>query len=181
MENFNNIVSQLYKNQELNDCIGKVIPTAYRDDFKQELFLILLEKNPTEIVRISESGKLLYYVVRIILNLSRQERNIFHTKYMDKRIDYDTEKVLYSTRNPAEVDTMEERQQRENQEDNFLTELSCIDEKLGNKNYPYYQSIVELIAKYGSMREVSRQTGIPKTTVARAAQRVRNHFNDNLR
>ena len=106
MDNYNKILTQLYTNSDLDDCIRKVIPTNHREDFKQELFLILLEKPSGEIIRISESGKLLYYVVRIILNLSRQERNVFHTKYMDKRIEYNTAKVNYS-RSPADFNTME--------------------------------------------------------------------------
>jgi hypothetical protein len=83
------IITELYKSREIDDCINKLIPAQDRDDFKQELFLILLEKQTEEIVRIDQTGKMLYYVVRIIINLSRQQRNVYHSKYRDKKIAYD--------------------------------------------------------------------------------------------
>lgn len=180
MDNYNRLIADLYQNQELNDCIHKFIPATHREDFKQELFLILLEKPHEEIIRISETGKLVYYVVRIILNLYRQERNVFHTKYLDKRIEYDTEKTN-SFQPEVEYFTIDKRQELEELEERFLQELDGIDGKMGGIDYPYYQSLVELIVKYGSMAEVSRQTGIPKCTISRSVKRVRNYLNDNVR
>lgn len=178
--NAKTIIADLYTNQAIDDCIVKVVDRGPRDDFKQELFLILLEKPAEEIERIDQEGKILYYVVRIILNLIRQERNVYHKTYLEKKIDYDTEKVLYS-RSPAEHGTIEERQEREDREDSFLVELEGIDAKIGNKGYPYHQELINLIVKHGGIRETSRQTGIPKTTVARAVHKVRSHLNDNVR
>lgn len=140
--------------------------------------MILLEKPSEEIIRISEDGKLLYYVVRIILNLSRQAKNIYHTKYNDKRVDYDTEKVLYS-RCPSEVDTMGERIDRENREERFLEELNGIDVRMGG-NYPFHENLISLIVEYG-LRETSRQTGIPKSTLHDSVKKIRGHLNENVR
>lgn len=93
-------LTELYNSKQLNECIQKFVKPDYRDDFKQELFLILLTKPQAELMDIINQGNIIYYTVRIIINLSRQSKNTFQTTYFDKKIDYDTEKVLYS-RSPA--------------------------------------------------------------------------------
>lgn len=172
-------ITDLYNSKQLNECIQKFVKECYRDDFKQEVFLILLSKPKEEIQRIIDQGNILFYTVRIIINLSRQENNTFIQTFFDKRIDYDTEKVLYS-RSPADFDTIGERQQRENKEDELLKELEGIDSKMGSNNFPYYEKIIKIIAEHGSLRKVSEITGIPKSTIHSSVKKVRGHFKDRL-
>lgn len=42
------------------------------DDFRQELFLILSEKNPDDLNRMADAGELLSYACRIALNMTRK-------------------------------------------------------------------------------------------------------------
>lgn len=169
------IIEDIYGSPEITECIERVIDPRYREDFKQELFLILLEKPCDEIVDVSEGNRFKWFVVRIILNQRRQQRAMYHTKYIDKRTEYDTDKVMYSLP-PSEVNTMEERIMREKKEEQLIEELSGIDIKMGNKRFPVYERLVELIVEYGGMREVSRRTGIPIATVSTAVKRVRTHL-----
>ncbi len=173
MDKLTDIISILYTSRELDECISKVVAPRHRDDFKQELFLILLEKPPQEIVRIAETGKLLYYVVRIILNLSRQERNIYHTKYLDKKTEYNTDRVLQSCEEELGI---EERQEKETAEDAALYEFRLMDDKLRPGGFPYYRSLVELVVKYGSLREAEQATGIPRSTLHDTIVKVRNYL-----
>jgi len=172
-------LTELYNSKQLNECIQKFVKPDYRDDFKQELFLILLTKPKAELRDIIEQGNIIYYTVRIIINLSRQNKNTFLTTYFDKRIDYDTEKVLYS-RSPADFDTIGERQEREDKEDELLKELEGIDHKMGSKNFPFYEKLIRIVAEHGGIREASRRTGIPKSSVHRSINRIKDHFKDRL-
>lgn len=172
-------LTELYNSKQLNECIQKFVKPDYRDDFKQELFLILLTKPQAELRDIINQGNIIYYTVRIIINLSRQSKNTFQTTYFDKKIDYDTEKVLYS-RSPADFDTIGERQERENKEDQLLSELEGIDHKIGNKNFPFYETLLRIVAEHGGIREASRRTGLPKSSIYDSVKKVRNHFKDRL-
>lgn len=172
-------LTELYNSKQLNECIQKFVKPDYRDDFKQELFLILLTKPQAELRDIINQGNIIYYTVLIIINLSRQSKNTFQTTYFDKKIDYDTEKVLYS-RSPADFDTIGERQERENKEDQLLRELEGIDHKIGNKNFPFYETLLRIVAEHGGIREASRRTGLPKSSIYDSVKKVRNHFKDRL-
>jgi hypothetical protein len=177
--NVRDTLTELYNSKQLNDCIDKFVKPDYRDDFRQELFLILLTKPEPELRSIIEQGNIIYYVVRIIINLSRQDKNTFQLTYFDKKIDYDTEKVLYS-RSPADFDTIGERQNREDKEDAMLKELEGIDSKMGSNNFPYYEKIIKIIAEQGSLRKAAEITGIPKSTIHSSVKKVRGHFKDRL-
>lgn len=169
------IITELYSAPEIDDCISKLVKKELGPDFKQELFLILLSV-PCEKVE-QMNGTFKYFVVRIILNLVRQEKNIFHKTYLDKTIEYDTDKLNYQTISPADIDTISERQQRENEEERIIRRFEIIDRELGNNSYPYHKEMIKLLVECGSNREVSRRTGIPHTTVDRTINHVRKYFN----
>lgn len=168
------IITGIYSLPEIDDCISKLVTKELRPDFKQELFLILLGIDCDKINQMN--GSLKYFVVRIILNLVRQKRNIFHRTYLDKTIEYNTDKINYQASSPADHDTMMERIERENKEDQTISKLYGIDENMGNKEYPYHQEIIKLILECGSMREVSRRTGIPDQSVRNTVYRVRKYL-----
>lgn len=174
------IISDLYNSPEVNDCIKKVVDRGPRDDFKQELYVILLEYPCDKIVEVSNQGKIKYFVARIIINLFNQERNVFQKKYLNNKIDYDTEKVLYHSLPPSDYNHMEERKRREDVEDIILEGAEGIDERMGNDSFPYYENLIQALKKHGSMREVSRELGIPIASISMAIKRVRTHLKDNL-
>ena len=107
------------------------------------------------------NGNLKYFVVRIILNLVRQKRNVFHKTYLDKTVEYNSDLLKYETSSPADVDTMAERHENEDKEEEIINRIESIDKELGNLSYPYHRAMVELLSKLGSMRAVSYETGIP--------------------
>lgn len=157
------MLTALYTSPEIDKCIARLIPKDLRQDFKQELFLILLQI-PSEIIA-RMNGSLKYFVVRIILNLARQKNNIFHKKYLNKT----TELKDY----PDEPNLIEERIELEAIEDKIIMNLENIDTALGNSSYPYHREIIKLLAEYGSIREVSRQTDIPRVSLGRTINKVR--------
>lgn len=167
-------ITQIYSAPEIDDCICKLVPRSLKADFKQELFLILLGIDCDKIDQMNGSFK--YFVVRVILNLCRQKRNVFHRTYLDKTVEYNTDKLNYQATSPADQDTMGDRADRETREDETIMRLVGIDEQLGNKDYPYHEQIVKLLAECGSLREVTKRTGIPHVTVHRTIKKVREHL-----
>lgn len=159
---------------EIDDCICKLVREEYREDFKQELFLILLEIPCDRVVQMNGTFK--YFVVRIILNLARQKKNEFHKKYLDRSVEYNTDKLNYQVSSPADVDTMGERIEREKREESILMQIPGIDKALGHDSFPYHEVILSMITKLGSMRKVSIETGIPATTLRRTVLRIREHL-----
>jgi hypothetical protein len=166
------IISDLYISRELDDCISKMVRAGDRGDFKQELFLIVATIEEGIIKRLHDDNKLKFYVVKIIMNLANQERNTYHKKYRSTKVVYDTDKVM-SLPHPAESSEMEMRQAREDKEMVLVHEVSNLESKFKTH---YYTRLCELIAEHGSMRAVSRLTGIPTMSISDAIKKVRNHL-----
>lgn len=167
-------ITAIYQQPEIDDCICKLVKKELRPDFKQELFLILLQVPCDTIDRMN--GDLKYYVVRVILNLVRQQKNVFHKTYLDKTIEYNTEKINYQVSSPAETDTISERIEKELSEEKIIVRLDTIDLELGNSSYPFHRELIKLINKYGTIREVEKITGIPRTTIHRTVKKVRDQL-----
>lgn len=137
-----------------------------------------MEGPQENLVALEAKGELVYFVVRIILNLSRQTRNVFHKKFLDPNIVYDTEKVLYSSLPPSDHNHFEERKEREKKEEQILEEIRNLGEVF---NTFYYNKLVDLIVEYGSASEVERRTGIGKWNISRAMKKIRTHLNDKIK
>lgn len=164
------IISDLYFNKDLDDCIRKVVAEKHREDFKQELFLILLE-NPERLTEAHANNKLVYYIVRIVLNLCHRTRNPIYKRYFDKRVVYNSE--MLDSFLPCESPDFDERIKKEQKETAMITELENLDTHFGTF---YYRELVNLVAKDGSMRATGRRLGIPVCSISRAVKKVRNHL-----
>jgi hypothetical protein len=165
----NAIVENLYKSRELDDCIKKMVRQDHQSDFKHELILLLYEKPHELILSLYNTSGLTYYVVRIILNLVNQKRNVYHRTYNDSNITYDTsvlDKVSY------EEITMVERMKDEERELRVVAEIKNLDENT-TERFPFYQSLVYAVERYGGIRAASRATGIPRSSICDAIKIVR--------
>lgn len=163
------IITDLYNSPDLADCITKIVKPLHREDFKQELFIIILEIDRSKIIQLHKEGVLKYFVVRICLNLTRQKRNIYHKKYLD----YENKIQLPETLTIENPDISD----RILKEDKELRLCNHIESDLENVfGTHYYKSLVKLIAEKGSMREVSRQTGIHISSISKAVKKVREHL-----
>lgn len=169
------LITEVYDLREVDECIAKIIRTDHQRDFKQEVFLILLETPCDKVSTISQTGGLRLYVFRIIWNLFRQKRNVYNSTYREQSVEYNTDKLdseKYSLP-PAEYDSIGERQRKEDKEMVMITRISQLDDVMGTF---YHRELVALIAKYGSMREVSRQLGIPTSSISDSIKKVRKHL-----
>jgi len=167
-------ISAIYSSNEIDDCIRKLIIPNNREDFKHEVFLILLQIPCDEIVRMNGTFK--FYVVRIILNLARQRNNIYHRLYIDKTVEYNSDKLAYETSSPADFDSMQERVSREEQELMDVQRLKTIDQEMGKKDFPVYWATLKALVECGSFRKLEQQTGIPAGTAHRTIQKIRDQL-----
>lgn len=165
------IIERLYKSKDLDDCIRKTVREDHRNDFKHELFLLLYDKPQQLLIDLYNSSGLTYYVVRVILNLATQKRNIYHRNYNDSNITYDSEKL---TGPCDELPDFTERIQKEEKEIRLINEINFNLDDGGR--FPYYRELVKLVDQYGGIRAASRATGIPKSSIAEAVKKVRNHL-----
>jgi hypothetical protein len=167
----NAIVETLYKSKELDDCIRKTVRQDHQSDFKHELILLLYEKPHELILSLYNTSGLTYYVVRIILNLVNQNRNRYHRIYNDSKITYDTS-AIESMNVSYEGMTMVERMKDEERELRVVAEIKNLDENT-TERFPFYQSLVYAVERYGGIRAASRATGIPRSSICDAIKIVR--------
>lgn len=164
---FNEIIEELFFSNELDSCIAKMVREDLRADFKQELFVIILNQDKTKIEEINDRGQLRYFVVRIVINLVSQTRNVFHKQYLNKTVshpedvrdDYDRELVM----------------EKEIRHENALRKISQMDEHF---NTFYYRALTELVKRHGSMNKAAKASGIPLTTISNGFKKIRSHLKE---
>lgn len=167
------IIERLYRSRELDDCISKLIRPDHRSDFKHELILVLYGLPHHFICSLFNSSGLTFYVVRSIINLSRNKHDVYLKNYTNQNID-----LLPDMPNeiPSHEDCdMEKREAEEQREIDLLFEIN---HRLDDPDrFPYYRSIIEQVAKHGGIRAASRELGIPKTTIFNSIKKVRDKLN----
>ena len=172
------IITELYKSKEIDSAIDKNLfhsktqAARNREDFKQELFLIISQIKEEILVQLHQSRQLRFYVVRIILNMNWQKNNEYNRVYLNKKILYNTDE-LYTLNISAEAECLEERIESEEKELELVRRIDNLDQSL---NSPAYRCLVLAVDKFGSQREVSKKTGIPASVISRSIKKVREHL-----
>jgi DNA-directed RNA polymerase specialized sigma24 family protein len=173
----NEIISELYKSREFNDCIGRMEPEHLRDDLKAEVMLALLEKDDQFIIDIHFRGELKFFTTRIILNLIKSNTSPFYKKYRMTHSSLDTTYkepialVVISKLGPTASPESEisDRLRRELEEDKVKQYIKTL--------YWYDREIVELYIKLGNYRAIEKETGIPfescYSTVKKVIKKIR--------
>jgi len=147
--------------------LHKIAPPEHFDDFKQEVFLILTQKKD-DVQRAYNDNKHLFYSVRIMVNLANQERNVYHKTYRNGNLPF-KEEIFEQV--PCEAsEELQIRRIKEDDEIKLLNRIEGLEETTGTC---YYRLLVAAIKKHGTYREVSRQTGIPLTSIHNAVKKIR--------
>ena len=165
MADINKIITELYDDAEVNECIRKFAPSHLYDDFKQEFFLRLLEHGEG-LVKAYENGGHRYYCASVIVSLITRSRDVFHKKFSGW-----PEPLPNNLTMPDETD--EGREAREAEELRLIERIDRIEQETGRA---YYRMLIEAVMRLGSYREVSRQTGIPVSSISDSMKLIRNHL-----
>lgn len=153
----NQIITELYKSREFNECIGKMEPDHLRDDLRSEVVLILLETSDEKIKQLHEQvNGLKYYTVRIILNLIQSKTSKFYKQYRQQLAQ------LHDRFACEEVD-IEERAAREETEDKAMSEIDNL--------YWYNKEMVKLYIEHGNYRAIEEITRIPYSSAYKTIQK----------
>lgn len=90
MASKNTIIEELYNSKNFNDCINKMEPDYLRDDLKAEVILVVCEMNDERLAEMYDTKKLIYFVVRIIMNMIKSKTSGFYRKYRLAKIEIDS-------------------------------------------------------------------------------------------
>lgn len=77
--------------KELIDKLGNTFHSQLgtnKEDWKQEMWLIILELPEDKLIRLYENKELDWYILSIARNQVVNDRSTFNRKYNDKRITY---------------------------------------------------------------------------------------------
>jgi hypothetical protein len=153
----NQIIEELYRSKDFNDCIGKMEPEHLRDDLRAEVTLILLETDNNKLLAIHNAGALKYYTVRIIMNLIQSKTSLFYKRYRQQLVEL-TDRFM-----AEEEPDFEERLTREDMEEQAMKEIDNL--------YWYNAGIIKLYMKHGNYRAIQEDTGIPYSSAYKTIQK----------
>ena len=97
------IIGNFYNNKKLNRALEKMCPKPeWREDLKQEVMMILLEKDDYDIKNMHENGYLLFYTVNIIKNQYHSSSSDFYKKFRKEMNDIEVIDDIVTR--PTEID-----------------------------------------------------------------------------
>lgn len=175
------ILQDIYRSAEITEVVNRIQPEHIRDDLKQHVFLLLLEKTDEFIIGLYSIGKLKNYIVKVICQLVNFKEDKFHRANRRSReilIDFQNIQIIDNT---GEGDTFGrlispdatmERKEKERMEDICVAELEKI--------YPYNQELLRKYIEFGNYRKVAEWSGIPVMSVYDAIKTARKQLKKNV-
>lgn len=180
------IIEALYTGKNFNDCISKMYPSHLREDLKAEVIMEVCEWPDEKVIKLHETGRLEFYVVRVIINMLSNKYGPFYKKFRmvyDRYIELsqagsfggrgdgnnehrhnhhiaDNLNAAIAASHPEEF---EERQTREDMEDRTLGKIDEL--------YWYNAEMIRLYVKHGNYRAIERETGIPYISCYKSIQK----------
>lgn len=98
----NEIIETLYNDPDVNQAIRKMQPVELQDELKQEMFVVLCEKDEQTIQKMYANGWIKFFLVRTMLNMVKSDRSTFFKKfrqvfseYVEKNTDIQHESVNF--------------------------------------------------------------------------------------
>jgi len=136
-------------------------PDDLREDLKSEVILILLEQPPGRIEKLHQDKKLIFFAIRIIINTIQSKTSNFSKTFRISTTDFIPE---------IQSEEIATRQAQENKEEGVYQILLKL-KPLAYQRHPnyidglgltwYQQYMLSLYMKFGSYREIERETRIP--------------------
>ena len=81
--NKQDIITIIHKEHWIEDIIKKYnLDESLKDDFVQEMYLILLEYNENKIIELYSKNQLKYFLIRICVNNYKSTTSPWYKKYM---------------------------------------------------------------------------------------------------
>jgi hypothetical protein len=126
-------------------------PEYLQDELKAEVALILCEMRESQVIELWELGKLRFYTVRIILNLTQSKNSKFYYKFRKQAFV----ELLDTHELPV--------QDYDTKKDEAIMQIDSL--------YWYDREILKLYAEHGTYRAVEAVTGIPFESIYKTVQK----------
>ena len=130
-------------------------PDHLRDELRSEIFAALCELPEERLVQMRDAGFLLFYTIRMMLNMIKSDRSTFFKKF--RRCDQELME--------NHIANMEDVYAADKFPDHYIASVSNIDE--------WELRILEAYIDHGTYEEVSRVTGIHVNTVYKMVSNAR--------
>jgi DNA-directed RNA polymerase specialized sigma24 family protein len=168
----NDILAEFFRSPQLDRLINKMNPPELRDDLRQELMLILLQKPAALIEGLHRDKALNFYAARVVLNMVQSSRSPFHYAFRkDPPIPFEE---WHADRHG--FDPIEERAEfdaRQAEEDGEVDEYRRMMVALDTFGW-YHRKLFLLYLETGcNASEVERLTKIPSRSVRNSVNRVK--------
>jgi DNA-directed RNA polymerase specialized sigma24 family protein len=141
------IIEDLYRSDELRECLSRIKPKELQDDLLQHCFLELLNKDEEVILNLHLEGRFIGYVVKMMYNMVTWQNSEFNRIKM------------------REVLTNDFVHPSEEQKEEIVVPL--------NRLHWVSEKVLTLYAEHGSYRAVGEVTGIPYPTVFRMVKQAK--------
>lgn len=168
----NEIITTYYNDKGIDEALTNLCPHYLRDDLKQHIFLILLEKPEGEVVAMHFKGQLRFFIIRIIINSIRGNgRSDFAKQMADSGhpIEDDNQHAF------DPIQYIEEFAEREKDEKKIE---QCI--KVIENLHPYYKILLKTYVESGSYRKAAAATEFNTMTVFDAVKKAKQQIKEQL-
>lgn len=167
----NEIINRLYIDKRFSTAAKKItIGTDFYDDLKSEVILVLLEKTDENLlIELDKKQQLIFYSVRIMLNMFRSKTSGFRKKYEHNGIISDKEYKL-------DIDVNEFFKTDEIE---FKEKIDAVNNKLSKLHWYDSRVFLEYI-EAGSYRKLEAKTGIPMKSLQLTCLKVKQILKNDL-
>lgn len=155
----NHIISELYKDKDIAQAIGKMQPVELQDDLRQEMFMVLCEMDEEKLMGMHQSGYLKFYLVRTMLSMIKSNRSTFFNKFRKQVEEWD-----------SKYDSKDENLEYQ---DEMIVKLN----QSMNVLHWYEREIFKLYSESGmNIMELSRNTKIPYRSLSMTIKKVKTYL-----
>lgn len=166
------ILDELYRSKKVEQLMAK-IPDGFREDLKQEVFMLMLVKPEVEILDLHKRGKTYSLLAKMIYNQLFWDRSQFHilyNTYQFKEVKgLPSDKVQHDDFGSYKFCSDENDIPASEPDFNINEEIEDAMEKLS----PYHQKLMRLYAEMGTYRAVGAYTNIAWKSVYNAVTNAR--------
>jgi len=81
------IIEKIYLHPKVNELIGNIKPAELQDDLRQEMAMVLLKYDCDKLMKISDEGNLLPFVLRIIWKMGTMTKGEFYKVFKKNDVD----------------------------------------------------------------------------------------------
>jgi hypothetical protein len=166
--NCNKIIEEIYSHPQIIKLIDKLDPPELREDLRQEFAVVLLNYDCAKLQEHHQSGKLLFFCIRILMNMATGTNGNFYRTYRKDNSDRIKEYMTITETSSKRIKDNERKGKK------YDTARMLLDSKLLMDANEAHESIIfDKFIELQSVMKVARYYGIPRRHVHEVVQKTR--------